>query len=86
MKAVSSIIWRKEVKSYFRREDTIMEEKRTDQVRLLSSVGESHRLEEQLLALAYEQLWPIVQVRLRSARTATDQQQTEPDLQRSYGG
>lgn len=54
--------------------------------RSLSRGWEGQRLQDQLLALAYEQLWPVLQVRLRPSQPTRDRRWHEAELQRACGG
>jgi hypothetical protein len=63
-----------------------MEEKRTDTERSLSRGWEGQRLQERLLALAYEEVWPVLQTGLRRAAPARTRQGSKPELQRASGG
>ena len=49
-----------------------MEDNRKEPVRTLQRLFECNRLEEQLWAIAYEQLWPVVR---RSLKRAGDSRQ-----------
>lgn len=51
-----------------------MEDRRKTPERRVLHRFEGHRLEEQLLALAYEQIWPVIRERSRRPAATCDQQ------------
>jgi hypothetical protein len=68
-----------------------MEEKRTNTERSLSRAWEGQRLQQELLALAYEEAWPVLRLRTGGrragpARTARTRAEWKPELQQANGG